>query len=104
MGFDQRAFPLVEAPGLIENGERNFGLADVMEHRGRIQPLDVSLRQAKAQAKVDGYSRNQEAVLKGALVVATNRREPVGQTIFRDTCRDFATGVLGTLDVDSSTA
>src|ERR1700737_4293704 len=33
MGFDQRAFPVVKAPGLVQNGERNSCLPDVVKHR-----------------------------------------------------------------------
>src|SRR5882762_8123484 len=103
MGFDQRALAVVEAAGLVENGEWNFGLADVVEHRGRIEPLDVGLGETETQSKVYGYSRNQKAVLKGAFMVAADRREPVGQAILGDTFGNLAADALGARDIDGRT-
>ena len=36
MGLDQRALALVQSPGLVEHGERDLCLADVVEHRGGV--------------------------------------------------------------------
>ena len=33
MGFDQRSLLDIKAPRLIQDRERNFGLANVMKHR-----------------------------------------------------------------------
>ena len=76
MGFDQRAFLGIEASGLIQDREWDFGLADVMKHRSRVEPLDVPLRQTETQAKVDRYSRHQEAVLIGSFVMKANGLKP----------------------------
>src|SRR6202022_2015046 len=73
MGLDQGALLGIEASRLVEHGERNLCLPDVVKHRGRIQALDVGLRHTAAKSKIDRYSRNQKAVLIGSLVVAANR-------------------------------
>ena len=59
MGLDQRALPVVEAPGLVENRERDSCLADVVKHCGGIQPLDISPGHAEAQAEIDGHPGDQ---------------------------------------------
>ena len=102
MSFDQRTFPGVETPRLIQDSERNFRLANVMKHRGGIQSLIVCLRQTEAQSEIDGYSCDQEAVLIGSLVVVANRLEPVTQSILGDAVRNFASCAFRTSNIDGS--
>src|ERR1700732_193045 len=56
--------------------EWDFDLANVMKPRSRVEPLDVPLRQTEPQAKVDRYSRHQEAVLIGSFVMKANGLKP----------------------------
>ena len=104
MGFDQRALLGVEAPGLVEDRERDLGLADVMKHRSRVQSLDVPLRHAETEAEIDRYSRHQKAVLIGSFVVAANGLEPARQAVLGDVVGDAASCALRAPDVDGFAA
>jgi hypothetical protein len=48
VGFDQHPLLVVQTCRLVQHRERNCGLADIVEHGGCRQPLDVRLGEAEA--------------------------------------------------------
>src|SRR5258708_40059727 len=72
MRFDDGSLLRVKAPGLVKDDERNSGFADIMEHRGRMQPFDIGPRQPKAQANIDSNSDHEKTMLVGALMIAAH--------------------------------
>ena len=104
MRLDQGALLGIEAARLVEYIERDLCLAHVVKHRRRIQPLDIGFGNAEAQAEIDRNSGHQKAVLVGPFVVAANRFQPVGQSMFLDRRGNFRAGVPGGCDIDRCAA
>ena len=65
-----RPLLLVERPGLVENGERDAGLADVVEQRRHAQIDETVLDDADALADGDRKDADVDRVVVGVLVVA----------------------------------
>ena len=100
MSFDDGSFPGIQTSRFVENGDWNFGFANVVKHRCRIQPFDVHLGQPQIQSKGDGCSRYQEAMLIGAFVVATHGIQPIGKAILGNAVGNFTPGIFPVFYVD----
>ncbi len=83
MRFDNRALLRIETPGLVEHGQRNRRLAQIVKHRRRIQSLHVAFRQTEAQTEIDGDAGDQETMLKRPFVVAANGCQPSRTFLFQ---------------------
>src|SRR6185503_11108409 len=68
-----------------------------------MEPLDVGLGKAEAQAEIDRYSRNEKAVLISALMMASNCFQPIRQAVFIDRIRNQRAGALRGGNVDWGT-
>ena len=75
-----------------------------MKHRGGVQPFNVGFRHGEAQSEVDGDAGDEQAMLIGALMVAADRGEPLGQTMLGNAVGNPAAGPLRALDVDRGAA
>src|SRR5689334_17278345 len=104
MGGDQLTFTSVELPRLVQNGERDRCLADIVKHGGNIQPLQVRVRNTEGQSEINREAGHKQAVLVGALVMAPNRRQPMRQTVLSDTLGDALADLLRLIDVDARSA
>src|SRR4051812_26356516 len=100
MGFDECALLDLEPAWLVENGEWNFGLADVVKHRGHVEALEGGAVDAEAQAEIHGDAGDQQTVLISAFMVAANGGEPVGEAVLGDTIGNPLAGSACLVDVD----
>ena len=67
-------------------------------------PLEISSSEAEAQPEIHGYSRHQQAVLIGSLMVTADGFEPTRQPVLGDTVGDAIGCTLRAPDVDGLAA
>ena len=80
----------VEASGLVENGQGNMGLADIMQGCRQSEPLDVRRRKLDIQGETDRHARHQQAVLERSFVIAAHVVEPCAEPVLLDAVDDLA--------------
>ena len=90
VALHDRHLAVGERAGLVEDLERDRGLADVVQGRGDAEPLHVGGVEAEAEREIDRDAGHQQAVLEGAFMVAAHVVEPGGEPVGRDRVDDLA--------------
>src|SRR4051812_14288807 len=92
-------FAGVELARLVQDLQRNTGLADVVERSGNPEPRHVNTRKSDLDAKADGHARDQQAMLERTFVIAAHLveigREPAALDAIDD-LRGRARGIRKT--------
>ena len=100
MGLDQLALFVIQAARLVQDGQRNVGLSDVVKHRGKAETLHVLRAKPQAEPEIRGDAGNKETVLVGSLMMITHGVEPGGEAVFSDAIDNRAPHIRRGLDVD----
>ena len=95
-----RVFSGVERSRLVQDRERNTGLADVVERGRDPEPRHVDAGKSDFDSKTHGNAGDQQAVLKGALVIASHLFEERRQPAALDTIDDLRRGARGVRQTD----
>src|SRR5437763_1055179 len=88
-----------EAPGLVENGQGDAPLADIVQRCREPQAPDIVWAKLDFERKTNGHSGHQQAVLERSFVMAANVVKPHAQSSLLDTADDLRCGVLGILGI-----
>src|SRR5215813_4207860 len=94
MFFDAGEFLVRQLPGLVENLERDFGLADVVQQTGERQGQDVRSSHAGIASERGRNPGHDEAVLESAFVITANRIEPLRETDFSNRVENLMARLL----------
>ena len=87
-------FGWIEAPGFVEDRQRNTGFADVMQGCRDSEPLNIRLGESDLQCECDGYSRDQQAMLERSFVIAADIVKPAAEPVLLDTVDDLRCGIF----------
>ena len=90
---------IVEPARLFQNGERDAGLADVVQHSRKRQPLTIGAGRAELLAECHGQSGDQKAMLIGLAVMRANRIDPCRKALRFDLADDRIAGRLDRIGV-----
>ena len=100
MSLDKGSLLRIQMTRLVENSDWNFGFANVVKHRCRIQPPDVRLGEPQIQSKSDSCPGYQKAMLIGAFVMAPHGFQRIGKAILGNAGGNFTRGVFRVRDID----
>ena len=95
MPFHDLLFDRLEASGLVEYGQGNSVLADVMQGCRQSEPLYVRIGEFQIQREADRHARYQQAMLERSFVIPANVVQPRAKSVLRNVVDDLGCGVFG---------